>query len=107
MPATRRRCRPGRFLFGLLVVGGLGLWPAGAGAQPPAGSALPNPRLLTLTPPGGKVGTSVEVSFTGTDVEEPQALLFSHPGLKAEAIQPPPPTPDPKKPAPKPAAPPR
>ncbi len=106
MPATRRRCRPGRFLFGLLVVGGLGLWPAGAGAQPPAGSALPNPRLLTLTPPGGKVGTSVEVSFTGTDVEEPQALLFSHPGLKAEAIQPPPPTPDPKKPAPKPAAPP-
>ncbi len=67
------------------------------------GSGIPQPRLLTLSPPGAKAGTEVEVSWTGTDLEEPQALLFSHPGIKAEPIIPPPPDPkkvDPKKPAP-------
>src|SRR5262249_54943441 len=40
-------------------------------------------------------------------LEEPQALLFSHPGIKAEPIQPPPPPPpDPKKPMPPPPKPP-
>jgi hypothetical protein len=46
----------------------------------------------------------VEVTFSGTDLEEPQTLLFSHPGIKSEPIFPPPPPtpkPDPKKPAPK------
>lgn len=68
------------------------------------GSGIPNPRLLTVFPPGAKAGTVVEVAFTGQDTEEPQALLFSHPGIKAEPIiPPPPPPPDPKKPPPKPA----
>lgn len=68
------------------------------------GSGIPNPRLSTLVPAGGKAGTVVEVSWTGLDLEEPQALLFSHPGIKGEAIQPPPPPPpDPKKPPAKPA----
>jgi hypothetical protein len=77
-------------------------------AQPQLpGSALPNPRLNTLVPAGGKAGTVVEVTFTGTDVEEPQALLFSHPSIKAEPIvPPPPPKPDPNKPPAKPAPPP-
>jgi hypothetical protein len=61
---------------------------------------LPQPRLQSLFPGGAQVGTSVEVTFTGTDIEEPDALYFSHPGLKAEPIQPPEPPPDPKKPAP-------
>src|SRR5258708_6095869 len=70
-------------------------------AQPPAGSQLPNPRLTILTPCGAKAGSTVEVTFAGTDLEEPLALLFSHPSIKAESIQPPPPPPaDPKKPAP-------
>jgi hypothetical protein len=70
-------------------------------AQPPPDSQLPNPRLTVLTPCGGKAGSTVEVTFTGVDLEEPQALLFSHPGIKAEPIQrPPPPAPDPKKPMP-------
>jgi hypothetical protein len=76
-------------------------------AQPQADNNLPNPRLLVLTPPGGKAGTTVEVGFNGTDLEEPQTLLFSHPGIKAEPIippAPPPAKPDPKKPAPKPDA---
>ena len=78
----------------------------GAAAQqnlPP----LPQPRLQSVFPCGAKIGTTVEVAFTGTDLDEPEGLLFSHPGLKAEPIVPPePPTPpaDPKKPAPKPAA---
>lgn len=69
-------------------------------AQVPAGSAYPQPRLFTVFPPGAKAGTTVEVNWTGTDLEEPEALLFSHPAVKAEPIlPPPPPPPDPKKPA--------
>jgi hypothetical protein len=69
-------------------------------AQPPPDTQLPNPQLNVVTPCGGKAGTTVEVTFAGVDLEEPRALLFSHPSIKAEAIQPPPPpAPDPKKPA--------
>jgi hypothetical protein len=72
--------------------------------QPPNG--LPNPRLLAIAPCGGRAGTTLEVTFTGQDIEESQGLLFSHPGLRAEPIAPPPPPPpDPSKPAAKPAAP--
>jgi len=71
--------------------------PAAALGQLPD-SQIPNPKLLTLTPPGCKAGATVEVTWTGTDLEEPQALLFSHPGIKAEAVQPPAPPADPKKP---------
>src|SRR5262245_12109340 len=90
----------------LSVVSGL-LLCGTAPAQPQQpGSALPTPRLNTLVPAGGKAGTVVEVTFTGTDVEEPQALLFSHPSIKAEPIvPPPPPKPDPNKPPAKPAPP--
>src|SRR4051812_1102969 len=62
-------------------------------------SALPTPRLMTLMPCGGKVGTVVEGTFTGVDLEEPGRVLFSHPNIKSEPIiPPPPPPPDPKKP---------
>lgn len=70
--------------------------------QPP----LPQPRLMTIFPHGGKAGSSVEVSFTGTDLEEPEALLFSHPGLRAEPIIPPTPPAPPVDPKKKPAVPP-
>jgi hypothetical protein len=66
-------------------------------------SALPEPRLLTVVPAGARIGSTVEVAFTGTDIEEPETLLFSHPGIKAEPVVPPEaPTPpaDPKKPKP-------
>jgi hypothetical protein len=74
-------------------------------AQPGVGSNLPAPRLMTVMPPGGKLGSSVEVTFTGTDLEEPEQLLFSHTGLKAEPLaapEPPQPKPDPKQKKPKP-----
>ena len=35
-------------------------------------------------PPGGKVGTEVAVTITGADLEEANALLFSHPGITAK-----------------------
>src|SRR5271168_770580 len=56
------------------------VWAAEAQAQPQLGNQLPNPRLNTVYPPGGKIGTTFDVTFTGTDLDLPQALLFSHPG---------------------------
>ena len=66
-------------------------------AQPPPG--LPSPRVQSVFPVGVKAGTSVEVTVTGFDVEEPEKLLFAHPGLTGEYLKPPTePTPDPKDP---------
>ncbi len=95
LPATARRLVAVTFLS--LCVGA---WSARPGhAQPQPDSGLASPRLFILSPPGGKVGTTVEVAFTGADVDEAQQLLFNHPNIKAEPIQPPAgPPPDPKKP---------
>lgn len=89
VPAVRRS------LALLLASAGL-LLTRPALAQPNLGSNLPAPRLMTVMPPGGKIGSSVEVTFTGTDLEEPQQLLFSHPGIKAEPLGTPEPPPQPK-----------
>lgn len=74
-----------------------------AHAQPQLPSALPSPRLLLVTPPGARAGTSVEVTLTGTDLESPDRLVFSHPDIKAEPVA----APEPPKPAPGKAPPPR
>src|ERR1700677_1551270 len=66
----------------LILLGAADAW-----AQPQLGNLLPNPRLNTVSPPGGKVGTTFEVTFTGTDLDVPEALLFSHPGIKATAVE--------------------
>ncbi|QDU18641.1 hypothetical protein [Urbifossiella limnaea] len=62
--------------------------------QPPPG--LPSPRVNTAFPTGAKLGTSVEVTVTGADLDDPTGLYFSHPGIKAEYVEPPEPV-DPKK----------
>ena len=67
-----------------------------AQAQIANGNLWPKARLTVLMPPGGKVGTTFEVTFTGTDLEEPQGLYFSHPGIKAVPVIPPSPKVDPK-----------
>lgn len=59
-------------------------------AQPPS---YPVTRLYTVTPPGGKVGTTVEITLGGVDLDDVVALYFSHPGLKGDRV----PDPDPKK----------
>lgn len=42
---------------------------------------LPNARLNWVFPPGGKVGQSHEVTAQGDDLDGPQLLEFSHPGI--------------------------
>src|SRR6266700_1630100 len=45
---------------------------------------LPLARLLTVFPPGGKVGSQFEVVLTGADLDEANQLHFSHPGITAK-----------------------
>ncbi|TCO92832.1 hypothetical protein EV701_105109 [Chthoniobacter flavus] len=45
---------------------------------------LPVIRLDTVFPPGGKVGSDVEVAITGADLDEAKELHFSNPGITAE-----------------------
>ncbi|MBL8792441.1 MAG: hypothetical protein JNM56_00910 [Planctomycetia bacterium] len=81
----------------ILALLGVGLLTGLTTAQQPPGPGLPQPRLLTIMPMGGKAGDTVELTFTGQDIEEPQGLLFSHTAIKSELLpQPPQPTPDPK-----------
>ena len=49
-------------------------------------SAMPQTRLLSVSPAGAKVGTTVEVLFAGTDLEGLEKMIFSHPGIKAEPV---------------------
>jgi hypothetical protein len=102
--------RPTRAGAALLALCG-GLLLAGpAQAQVVNGNQLPEPRLTAITPAGAQVATTLEVTFAGTDLENPEALLFSHPGIKAVPIippLPPPPKADPKSKKPAPPRPPR
>lgn len=42
---------------------------------------LPNPRLHTVYPCGGQVGTTAEVTIAGADLDEAAELIFSHSGI--------------------------
>lgn len=55
-------------------------------SQPKQGPEWPQPRISFITPCGAKAGTTVEVTVTGVDLESPQGLLFSHPGIKGELV---------------------
>ncbi len=73
--------------------------PQHAEAQLINGNNWPRPRLMTVFPAGGKIGTTIEVICGGTEIDQPEALLFSHPGISAVLVPPPPPPPvDPKDP---------
>jgi hypothetical protein len=79
-----------RFPQARTVVGGLAvlcllLTCATSPAQQQA-PQFPFARLFTIMPPGGKVGSAVEVTIGGADLEEAAALYFSHPGIKAERV---------------------
>src|SRR5262249_4014150 len=85
------------FSFVVLGMFGVALLTSWVLAQQPAPAGMPQPRLLTIFPMGGKAGTTVEVLFSGQDIEEPEGVLFSHPAIKAEIIAAePPPQADPK-----------
>src|SRR6184192_1067464 len=54
----------------------------------PARAELPSIRLDRLAPLGAAAGSTVEVQFTqGADIEDVKALLFDHPGFKAEFVK--------------------
>ncbi len=73
-----------------------GLFVAAAALAQQPQNLYPLPRIATVFPAGVQVGTSVEVTFTGTDLEDASGLSFSHPGITAEVIVPEEPKPDPK-----------
>lgn len=50
------------------------------------GQSPPPPRLTHVMPPGGQVGTSLEISVTGADLDKAEALHFSIPGVKSAII---------------------
>jgi hypothetical protein len=94
--------RPVPYFLLALTIGLVAVLPALA-QQPLPDSTFPSPRLVSVSPPGAKAGTVVDVTFAGVDLDEPEKLLFSIPGFKADLVQPPPP--DPKAPKPQPNAP--
>lgn len=69
------RSQSAGWIVGLAVVGIV------AGLTHPAAGQLPNPRLTGLVPSGGRVGGTCEVVVRGDDLDEPESLLFSHPGI--------------------------
>lgn len=75
-PVTRRGLRLGAVAWLAMLA---------AAVHPAAGQqvCLPLPRLLTVVPPGGCVGTDVDVVVGGERIEPAAALLFSHPSLTA------------------------
>lgn len=50
----------------------------------PALAQIPHARLSWVYPAGAKVGTSVDVSVGGTDLDDLTGLHFSHPGITAQ-----------------------
>src|SRR4051794_21285148 len=73
---THRACRAvrllSRFLLAVLLLSGV----TRVAAQPGLDHNLPTPILNSVLPAGGKVGTSVEVTFAGANTEEPDKLVF-------------------------------
>jgi hypothetical protein len=95
-----------RFAFGIALLSAC----TTAVAQQQLPPGLPTPRIQYVFPPGAKAGPApkihhlgleitldTELTVTGSDLEEPESLLFSHPGIKAEYLEPNAPPPDPKK----------
>ena len=93
------------FVFGILLLTASGT--AVAQQQVPPG--LPTPRIQHVFPPGAAAGPApvirhlgieitldTELTVTGTDLEAPETLFFSHPGIKARFIDSGSPPPGPK-----------
>jgi len=50
-------------------------------------SALPRALLVELSPCGGRVGTTLDVTLRGVDLDETDALVFSDPRIQAQALR--------------------
>jgi len=61
---------------------------AGPAAAQQATPQVPQPKIYALQPAGGKAGTTVEVRLaSGTDLDGADRLIFSHPGITAQALK--------------------
>ncbi len=69
---------PKYFLFPFAAIGCF------AGLALSASAQLPAARLTTLTPPGGKAGSTVELKLSGVDLEAATQLYVSNPGITAK-----------------------
>lgn len=58
---------------------------AGALGQQQPSATIPHPKLASVQPPGAKAGAALDVRITGTDLDQADRLLFSHPGISAQA----------------------
>ncbi len=72
-----------RNIFLALLVGCIGT--ATAGLVQAQSVCLPLPRLLTISPMGGQVGTSFDATISAENMEDPGPLIFEHPGIQASA----------------------
>src|ERR1700677_961382 len=97
MRANRLAVRRGAFLVILCLFSSL-IIAESAHAQLIVGNQWPRPRLLTVAPAGGKIGTTLEMLCGGSELEQPESLIFSHPGITAAIVLPPAPKVDPKDP---------
>ncbi len=71
-PACRRAILRLVFAFACLVI-----------AAPRGIAELPVPLLNSVSPMGGKIGVETEVTIAGADLDEVDALHFSHPAITA------------------------
>lgn len=53
----------------------------------PVQAQLPQTKLATIFPPGGKQGATVEVALTGADQDDATQLLFSHAGITSKLAE--------------------
>lgn len=79
MVRSSNRCHLSRRLIALRAAMVVGF----ACASSAIYAQLPTSQLTTIFPPGGKIGSTVEVRVGGTDLDEANQLQFSHPGIKA------------------------
>src|SRR5205085_5999352 len=61
------------------------IWLGAIAAFLPAQAQLPHARLSTIFPPGGRMGTTVDVTISGADLDEATQLQFSHSNITAKA----------------------
>ena len=65
------------FLRGLLAFALIAAFEVAAWAQ------LPTPVLSSVFPPGGKIGATLDITVSGSDIDDLESMAFSHPGIKA------------------------
>lgn len=68
------------FLVGLCVLGTVAV----------AHAFMPNPDLLVISPSSAKAGETVEVTVSGTDLDDLRTLRFADPGIKVAPVTLPP-----------------